>query len=66
MEALCRAPQREGRMRDWGGEKVGGKVKGDLISTLLGLRKWVWNGGERMNGCETAGARVCRFSFKSK
>lgn len=29
--------------------KSTGEGKGDLISTLLGLKEWVWSGGERMN-----------------
>lgn len=47
----------EEQMRDGGGGgEEGVKGKGDLISTLLGLRGWVWSrrrwGGGGMNDCK--------------
>lgn len=62
------------RRRRWRGVRQG---NGNLFSTLLGLKEWVWSTGERMNdgnkkkephkhledNCEEY---FCMFSFKSK
>lgn len=62
MEALCRALLGEGWIWEGGVAEAGGKVKGDLISTLLGLKEWVWIRGEwrqKKNHISTALVYMC-------
>lgn len=45
-------------------EEAGREGKGDLISTLLGLREQMWSRKERMNDCEEEPCRYLEGDFK--